>query len=205
MCLPMIYQWFCERVPGSRHGLASAPGRPSELRMSAAKGVGMKLVSDAAREAAESVMESYWKPGLFPVDPDTIARRMGISVTKASLPEDTSGFIRKVSGQDAQIFLEAADSSQRQRFTCAHELGHYVERTQVQEKPDDDFGFVDKRTPATDIHEYFANEFAGNLLAPRSEVDRLTKQGWDAIRLAAHFGLSLAAMKTRMLKYGLLA
>lgn len=165
----------------------------------------MKLVKEAAQEAAESVIDAYWSPGTFPVDPDVIARRMGISVTKARLPKDTSGFIRKVAGQDAQIFVDETDSAQRQRFTCAHELGHYVERTNLQPQPDEDFGFVDKRTGMHDVHEYFANEFAGNLLAPQAAVARLIEQGWDAIRLAAHFGLSVPAMKTRMLKYGLLS
>jgi Zn-dependent peptidase ImmA (M78 family) len=97
-------------------------------------------------------------------------------------------------GEDAFIFIEARDSQLPQRFTCAHELGHYIERTDVQTVPDDDFGFVDRRHART-----------GNLLMPGSEVRRFASFESDAIKMAGYFGVSIPAMKTRMLKLGLLS
>jgi len=162
------------------------------------------LVKDAAKQAAQSVLDSHWD-GVFPVDPSRIAGRLGIHVQRESLPEDTSGFIMKRKGEDARIFIEAKDSALRQNFTCAHELGHYIERTEVQKVPDEDFAFVDLRHARThDVHEFFANEFAGNLLMPESEARRLHNLPWDAIRMAAHFGVSIPAMKTRLVKLRLL-
>lgn len=163
------------------------------------------LVKEVAKSSAESVLATYWPEDVLPVRPEVIARRLGIDVRVTSLPEDTSGFIRKTSGEDAQIFLEASDSQLRRTFTCAHELGHYIERTEVQKTPDDDFGFVDKRNSRVhDAHEFFANEFAGNLLMPAAKVTGFHEQGNDAIRMAALFGVSIPAMKTRMLKLGLI-
>lgn len=160
------------------------------------------LVKDAARQYAESTLDTYWN-GVYPVNPQQIADAMEIGVYRAELPEDTSGFIRKVKGSDAEIFLSDSDSRHRQNFTLAHELGHYIERTVVQETPDEDFGFVDKRDGTTDIHEFFANEFAGNLLMPEHEVRRRRDEGWDTVRLAGHFGVSTSAMNIRLRRLGL--
>lgn len=66
---------------------------------------------------------------------------MDISVHRRDLPEDTSGVIVKRLGQDAEILLEATDSQVRRNFTCAHEIGRYVERTS--RGGDEEFGFVD--------------------------------------------------------------
>lgn len=161
------------------------------------------LVKEVAEQSAQSVLDSYWPEGEFPVVPSLIASRLGIHIRVASLPENTSGAIMKRPGEDAQILIERSDSPVRQRFTAAHEIGHFIERTTIQEQPDEDFGFVDKRDNKHDLHEFFANEFAANLLMPRAEVEARVKDKYDAIRLAAHFGVSTIAAKTRLMKLGL--
>jgi len=156
------------------------------------------LVKEAAQKCAESSLETHWGDG-FPVDPVRVASGMGITVHFGGLPADTSGFIRKKPNRETEIFISEADSPLRQRFTCAHEIGHYVDRTVLQVVPDENFGFVDKRDgTVNDVHEFFANEFAGNLLMPAVEVRARFEQGWDTIRLAGHFGVSTAAMTVRL-------
>jgi Zn-dependent peptidase ImmA (M78 family) len=161
------------------------------------------LVKEVAREKAQSTLEAYWGEAL-PVDPSVIARRLGINVEVGSLPEGVSGFIRKAPERDAEIYVDADDSLQRQRFTIAHEIGHFIERTIVQDVPDEDFGFVERRGGKQTVHEFFANEYAANLLMPSDRLRAAHALDSDAIRLSARFGVSTTAMKLRLDKLGLL-
>jgi Zn-dependent peptidase ImmA (M78 family) len=107
-------------------------------------------------------------------------------------------------GLAAAIAVEARDAAVRQAFTCAHELGHYVERSERGGDPTQPFAFVDRRTSASDIHEFYANEFAGNLLMPQEEVRRQIEENrLSAIELAGYFGVSLPAMSVRLRRLNL--
>ncbi|QCQ91728.1 ImmA/IrrE family metallo-endopeptidase [Rhodococcus sp. SGAir0479] len=161
------------------------------------------LIKDAAREAAEDALATHWKGQPFPVDPFAIAEKMGIRASLRSLDPDTSGMIIARLRTQPEIFVEASDTWPRQRFTCAHELGHFVERTQSAGDLREGFAFVDRRTSKTDIHEFYANEFAANLLMPADEVRRLEAEGMTLIRMAGHFGVSVPAMEVRLRRLGI--
>lgn len=82
------------------------------------------------------------------------------------------------------------------RFTLAHELGHYVERVDVSD--DNDFSFVEKREPGQyDLHEFYADEFAGALLMPEQPFMTMLDEGKSLIEIAARFGVSLDAARKR--------
>ena len=66
-----------------------------------------------------------WGEGRYPVDPVRIAHELGIDVRQSFLSPNVSGALIKEVGQDPVILLNANDSRNRQRFTCAHELGHF--------------------------------------------------------------------------------
>ncbi|GAB2768303.1 ImmA/IrrE family metallo-endopeptidase [Sinomonas soli] len=161
------------------------------------------LIKDAARLQAENTLRTYWPSGRFPVDVAKIALSMGIRVHMADLPHNTSGMIIKHANDDATIYFDRHDSPQRQNFTCAHELGHFVERS-TRSKPDEDFQFVDLRSKNRhDAHEFYANEFAANLLMPEAAVRQQHRVMRSTIELAEYFGVSLPAMKLRLSKLGL--
>ncbi|MGW0043493.1 ImmA/IrrE family metallo-endopeptidase [Rhodococcus sp. NPDC003348] len=160
------------------------------------------LIKDAARDAAEDSLATYWD-GSFPVDPFAIAEKMGIRAEMLPLEDGTSGMIVARLKTQPKIYVELTDTPPRQRFTCAHELGHFVERTQTAEDLREGFAFVDKRTSKTDAHEFYANEFAANLLMPRSEVERLADVGSTLIRMAGYFGVSVPAMEVRLRRLGI--
>ena len=134
----------------------------------------------------------------MPVDPFTIARRMGLEVKRGPLPEDVSGVLRKIPGDVPVIVLKDSDSLNRKRFTCAHELGHYVLHA-----GDADYlnveGYVELRSKASSTGEFsievFANRFAAFLLMPRSEVVRRFKIDKQVHMLAPYFGVSDEAMR----------
>lgn len=82
-----------------------------------------KLIKARAREVAEGVLDTYWDDDAFPVDPFKVCREIGIDVYQADLAEDVSGLARRSPGQGSTIYVERNDSMNRQRFTCAHEMG----------------------------------------------------------------------------------
>ena len=95
---------------------------------------------DEAARDAERLRTSVWGDR-FPVDPVRIARKLGIVVLDARLHRTVSGALVKERGEDPTILLNERDSVNRKRFTCAHELGHFVRRS---DNPDE-YEYVDFR------------------------------------------------------------
>jgi Zn-dependent peptidase ImmA (M78 family) len=61
-----------------------------------------------------------------PVDVDRIARTLGIAITRDEVDNDLSGFLYREKGtKTAIIGANKSHHSNRQRFTIAHELGHF--------------------------------------------------------------------------------
>jgi len=156
------------------------------------------LVKDAARKAAEETLKNYWD-GSLPVDPVKMAEAMDITVDFAKLKAGISGAIVVQSGE-ATILIDESENYGRQMFTCAHEVGHYMER---KANGDHEFSFVEERSQKYDLHEFYADEFAGNLLMPETEF----RKAWAACRsdnlMSAKFGVTPAAITMRRRKLGL--
>ncbi|CAN02292.1 ImmA/IrrE family metallo-endopeptidase [Clavibacter michiganensis] len=160
----------------------------------------MPLVKDIAREAAETVLREHWD-GKYPVDPVRIANSLGMKVYLANLAENESGLIVKLPGQSAEIHINRTEPDARQSFTCAHELGHWIERGQQQ---DNEYSFVDRRdSRAMDAHEWYAEHFAANLLMPARDFIEVYDEGYTDSTLAKYFGVSPAAARSRMRNLGL--
>ncbi len=125
-----------------------------------------------------------------------IAERWNASVEFARLREDLSGFIIKEPGQDPRIYINADHTTARQRFTLAHEIGHLIERESV--AGDNNYSFVDYRSSeGYDLHEFFADEFAGELLMPAGLLIRTVRQHGE-YKAAVDFGVSVPAVKRRL-------
>lgn len=168
------------------------------------------MTVEAERDARELLERAWLKddpPRLrLPVDPIAIARQLGIEVyTDYELPPEVSGMLRKRAGyEDPEILLNARDSRNRQRFTCAHELGHYTQR--VKSGEDEAWEYVDRRDPLSAQgqapEEVYANQFAAELLMPRDAVDSRAADSNAAV-LALDFGVSGDAMRFRLENLGL--
>lgn len=156
---------------------------------------------------ANKVLENFWENRGFPVDPVTIAKSLGVQVFDTSLPENVSGALIKEAGKDPVIALHATDHDNRKRFTCSHELGHYVSRVESN-RLETQYGYVDYRGEAAakgkDPEEVFANQFAANLLMPEKEVNAQRKKRKSHLQLAQYFGVSPEALKHRLNALGLL-
>lgn len=151
---------------------------------------------EAAEDAAK-LLKAAWS-GAIPIDPVAIARTAGLRVLEAELNEETLGALVKSAGQDPVILLNQADSENRRRFTCAHELGHYVRRSEE----DEQYSTVDLRdslsSTGTDPEEIYANEFAASLLMPEDEIRRFVEAGMSDLEMAIRFKVSREAVQHRL-------
>jgi Zn-dependent peptidase ImmA (M78 family) len=172
-------------------------------------GGGEVAIRPAERQATDLLREAWRRvpddTGFeIPVDPFFFAARFGIKVVNYPLDPDMSGMLVKRPTEDPLIYINASDSEVRRRFTCAHELGHYVARTTG--RSDDSFGYIDRRGPSaahgTDPSEIYANQFAAELLMPHENVRALASHLTDAA-LAVRFNVSLGAMRYRLVNLGI--
>lgn len=154
----------------------------------------MPMVYELARTAADEVRRQ-WANHDGPLTFESltaIAAAMGADVYVADLPIGKAGMIIKYAGSRPRIYVSSHDSVERQKFTLAHELGHLWERREV--ACDDEYSFVDNRDGERNLHEFFANEFAGALLIP---AGALRAYAGDSGEAAEHFGVPVSALNER--------
>jgi Zn-dependent peptidase ImmA (M78 family) len=151
-----------------------------------------------AEERAVKLLAEYWSDLSIPVGPDDLAAALGIKVECISLPSDESGKITMAEDQTPVITINRNDTVNRQRFTCAHEIGHYIRNRELGRTKNS----VDYRSTLAgigiDSDEIFANQFAAALLMPAAEVKRVFDENWDIGRMAHHFVTSTVAMELRL-------
>lgn len=150
---------------------------------------------------AREVLRTHWEDSggdlRFPVDPVRIARQMGVEVFIADLAPGVSG---QVEADDVRqtILLSRDNGPTRQRFTCAHEIGHIVDRTQHGGGSTVFTDYRDGRSAAgTHRAEIYANQFAAELLMPAEHVRKLITESWSTEDMARRFGVSETAMDIR--------
>src|SRR5918999_1169209 len=114
----------------------------------------------------------------IPVRVDAVAHRLGLRVECTPLGEEVSGLLIIENGRGT-IGINEAHPLVRQRFTLAHEIGHYVlHRDQSELFIDKKYTavFRDSRSSSGEHRaEIQSNRFAAALLMPRplleSEID----------------------------------
>lgn len=155
---------------------------------------------------AREVLDKYWGDSggdlRFPVDPVKIARQMGAEVFIADLEPGVSGQV-EADDWSQTILLSRDNGPNRQRFTCAHEIGHIVDR---QKRGGGSTVFTDYRdgrsAAGTNRAEIYANQFAAELLMPAEHVKQLAQRFWTTADMARRFGVSEAAMEIRRSNLG---
>jgi hypothetical protein len=110
-----------------------------------------------------------------PVQVEAIASALGIAVSPDVMNAEVAGqIVKDVSGRSPSgfaIHINARDPHRRQRFTLAHELGHYVLHLDlIGDGLTDDALY---RSKLGDWHERQANRWAANTLMPAGLVSGL--------------------------------
>ncbi len=148
------------------------------------------------------LIEGY--QGEAPVRLSAISQALGLIVRASTLPPGISGEIRPDANRPGQFIVRVNrhDSAVRQRFTVAHEIGHYLlHRDQIGSGIVDDALY---RSSLSDRREAEANRIAADILMPEGLVDtwldRARVLGVDdpASYLKQRFEVSDAAMKIRL-------
>lgn len=128
-----------------------------------------------------NIYKKHYSQG-FPFDVIAFAKELGINVTQSNFASNdkVSGLIKKFSEDNIVISVKANDVDTRQRFTIAHELGHFFLHQHLLEE-----GFMDGagllRDGSNNKIEKEANSFAANLLMPEA----IFKEMWSSKKLSS--------------------
>lgn len=139
-------------------------------------------VSLAVREASRILAEHRGKR--IPVNVERLAKSIGLSVMREQLAHDISGLL-VTNSRSATVIVNSDHAPTRQRFTIAHEIGHYILGHQFEDGGHvhiDRGNYISQRGPraaqGVDPKEIEANWFAASLLMPedtlRDEVEKLS-------------------------------
>lgn len=97
----------------------------------------------------------------------------------------------------AKIYINKDYSSERRRFTLAHELGHFILHPNQKKLRVDIYDY--SKDSQESIDETEANYFAASLLMPKEEFYRMLNVSEGDIKLTAkYFGVSLSAVENRL-------
>jgi Zn-dependent peptidase ImmA (M78 family) len=145
------------------------------------------------------VIEKHWNSTPVPID--QIIKEIGLPLSYEYMAEDMSGYIERTNGS-YRIVVNALHPGTRQRFTAAHELGHYIyHRDLLGEGVGDNRAYRAEGTKIDNpnirpIHERQANSFAANVLMPRHRLVDVAGESTEA--LATRFNVSKQAMAIRL-------
>lgn len=146
------------------------------------------------------IIAKHWNARPVPID--TIIREIGLPISYEQLADDISGWIERLPGDGYKIVVNSSHAPTRQRFTAAHELGHYIyHRDLLGEGVGDNRAYRAEGTNRPNInirpvHERQANSFAANVLMPRHAIATLSSRATD--EMAKIFHVSEEAMRIRL-------
>ena len=139
-----------------------------------------------------------------PISVGDIAQALGVPLMRQSLGSAVSGMIMRdpIKGGRSGfvIYVNSDDHPNRQRFTAAHEIAHYILHRDLIES-----GVIDDtmyRSELGSIYESQANQLAADILMPIRLVKRWRDSIPDVKELAKKFGVSEQAMTIRLKSIG---
>lgn len=130
-----------------------------------------------------------------PLDVEGLASSIGIKVFKEALSPDISGYLKRQGGAWI-IGVNSLHHPRRQRFTIAHELGHFFLHRNLGEFED---RALFRKENQRSGREYEANDFAARLLMPEHELRlSMERNNGDVAEIAKVFGVSELATRFRI-------
>jgi Zn-dependent peptidase ImmA (M78 family) len=137
-----------------------------------------------------------------PFDVEGVVNALGIEIKKENIKDDLSGVLRKSPESSKwEMLINAKHHPNRQRYTMAHELGHYCLHRHIQIEFEDRIFF---RGGESNKEEMQANSFASEVLMPDSDFRKMVHDGKNKIDdLAQEFGVSTLALRIRAKNLGM--
>src|SRR5579885_2910038 len=165
----------------------------------------------AQREAAK-LLERYGTS--VPVDVLSIAKDCGLTVRKEDLEEEVSGML-VIRDDNAVVGVNKNHHPNRQRFTAAHELGHYLlhgKAAHIFVDASPVFFRDEQSSEGTKTQEIVANTFAAELLMPEAALKEILSSKPvdiydedEMADLAKRLKVSVQALTIRLAKLGLVS
>lgn len=164
-----------------------------------------------AREEAKKIIKGL-HISTPPIDIKKICKKFNIEIRKINFSNDNVSGVLKLEGKNGNtiIAINNNHSEERQLFSIAHELGHFLLHNQMKLHIDTEKVFFRDEVSALakDIKEIQANQFAAELLMPKDFLlnDLTTKYPLthneadaDTIKkLAKRYNVSQSAMMIRI-------
>jgi Zn-dependent peptidase ImmA (M78 family) len=163
--------------------------------------------SNLSRDSVEQIAEAVARQAEY--DPafslsDLVGVFGGRLTIKDYTDDSEPGSILIKGEQNFEVFLPAHTSPLRDRFTVAHELGHYVLHYLWAKRKDPNIGPVFATRYGSDRAEWEANWFASAFLMPAGEVSSFMDGSRRSVAdVAGHFAVSPSAASIRLKRLGL--
>lgn len=156
------------------------PAEPCNVRKDAIEAFAAKFAEAIGYEAGD--------------DLDQIVKNLGGRIVLQSFgaARESEASIRVHEKGKFDIFLPAHTTFERDRFSIAHELGHYVLHYPLKNRPMEAWRFGSNRV------EWEANWFAAGFLMPEKEFRKKFDETGSPVFLARHFKVSVSAVQARM-------
>lgn len=165
-----------------------------------------------AKAAARELRKQLYK-GSRKTDIKKVAKHLGVRVIEQALPDDTSGVLVVDKGVPT-VIVNASEGPYRQKFTIAHELGHFYMHKPTGIHVDKKSAWAYRNESSklgTDMIEVEANQFAAEILMPEEVIGgyqkkhKITDFDDSMIEgLAKYLGVSFTAMTIRLTSLRLL-
>jgi hypothetical protein len=118
----------------------------------------------------------------FPVEPIDIARDLDIEVVAKQAGEGVSGMLLRVGNSYGIVYAPRIDNPSAERFSIAHELGHYFLPGHIHAVlSDSDVHVSHAGFSSGDRYELEADHFAAALLMPRQMFSAALRRAGDGI------------------------
>lgn len=141
----------------------------------------------------------------IPVPVFQILQELGLGPERRPLDNEISGWIERRDNGQYGVVINSTHPLTRQRFTAAHELGHYIyHRSLLGAGVGDNRAYRTDGTPLQNnairpVHERQANSFAANLLMSQASISALRAEGiTDFAAMAERLQVSQEAMRIRL-------
>ena len=137
-----------------------------------------------------------------PVDLQAIADRLGLAIYQMPLAPGVSGVLVREPSYNTPsgfaVLVNEAEPYVRQRFTAAHEIGHYVlHRDRIGDRVEDNY--LLRAEGMSNAMEVEANKFAADMLIPWPILNSQIQSGKNSVSsLAYKFQVSEIAMAIRI-------
>lgn len=166
----------------------------------------MEYIKSIAGNLNKQFMDKYSPDNSLNLDILDLVEKLGGQVCEQGYVQINGNSLEVVESEDSfKIYISAVDNEKRQKFTIAHELGHYFIHYIGGDPKNRKTVYYRTSYAEGGLAEYEANVFAANLLMPEEKFKKCysAREG-DLALIAEDFGVSIASAEVRARSLGLL-